>query len=72
MRKVDMTTFLAEPDRYALRPGDTPGAPSCPYGNQYQWVGYDREMQEFVRFTKSVFKRLITDVEEPSFREDQS
>ena len=65
MRKVDMATFLADPDRYELRTGDVPGAPSCPYGNQYQWVGYDLEAQEFVRFTKSVFKRLIA-AQEPT------
>ena len=54
-----METFLAQPDRYVLRPGNTPGAPPCPYGNQYQWVGFDLQEQEYVRFTKSVFKRLI-------------
>ncbi|MTB49411.1 hypothetical protein [Lewinella sp. W8] len=62
MRKVDMATYLDRPERYSLLPGDAPGAPSCPYGNQYRWVGYDRKREEFVRFTKSVFKRVMASV----------
>ncbi len=61
MRKITMEDYLAEPTRYELRPGAEAGAPSCPYGNQYQWVGFDRQTQEYVRFTKSVFKLLVND-----------
>ena len=59
MRKVTMEQYLQEPGRYELRSGQEQDAPSCPYGNRYQWIGYDLAMQEFVRFTKSVFKLLI-------------
>lgn len=59
MRKVNMEEYEASPERYELRPGTASGAPSCPYGNIYQWIGYDLQMQEYIRFTKSVFKRLI-------------
>ena len=54
-----MTEYALHPDRYELRSGNEPEAPLCPYGNQYQWVGYDKEEKEFVRFTKSVFKKLV-------------
>lgn len=59
MRKVNMQDYLTQPDRYELRSGSEPGAPLCPYGNPYQWVGYDLVAQEYVRFTKSVFKKVI-------------
>lgn len=59
MRKVNMETYLLNPNRYELRTGASEGAPSCPYGNRYKWVGYDLELQEYVRFTKSVFKILV-------------
>ncbi|MEO0338462.1 MAG: hypothetical protein AAF242_04535 [Bacteroidota bacterium] len=57
--KVDMARYLAQPDRYELRAGTEEGAPLCPYGNHYAWIGYDLEAQIYVRFTKSVFKLLI-------------
>lgn len=60
MRKVDMTTYLEEPSRYILRSGaNHDDAPLCPYGNIQQWVGYDLKLEEYVRFTKSVFKLLV-------------
>ncbi len=57
--KVNMETYLRTPDRYELRSGQEEAAPSCPYGNKYQWIGFDKELQTYVRFTKSVFKKLI-------------
>lgn len=54
-----MEMFLKEPDRYSLRSGHTAGAPLCPYGNHYEWIGYDELTKTYVRFTKSVFKRLV-------------
>ena len=54
-----METYLSHPGRYELRPGNQPDAPHCPYGNKYQWIGYDLVSKEYVRFTKSVFKLLI-------------
>lgn len=59
MRKVNMEAYLLQPDRYELRSGHQKDAPLCPYGNHYQWIGYDLEREEYVRFTKSVFKKLI-------------
>jgi hypothetical protein len=59
IRKVDMETYLINPSRYQLRNGSEDGAPKCPYGNNYKWIGYDLESEEYVRFTTSVFKILI-------------
>ncbi len=59
IRRVDMATYILDPERYELRSGQEPEAPACPYGNCYQWIGYDRQQKEYIRFTKSVFKRLI-------------
>jgi hypothetical protein len=59
MRKVTMEEYLLAPARYELRPGSAEGAPSCPYGNQFEWIGYDKETATYVRFTKSVFKLLV-------------
>ncbi|GAB5520832.1 MAG: hypothetical protein RhofKO_30830 [Rhodothermales bacterium] len=59
MKKVDMQTYRADPARYELRSGDQPDAPRCPYGNAYQWIGYDLVERAYVRFTTSVFKLLI-------------
>jgi len=61
MKKVDMSTYMATPSRYELRTGDGPDALPCPYGNQYQWIGYDLDEKEYVRFTKSVFKLLVSE-----------
>ncbi len=59
MRKVDMENYQLNPSRYELRNGNNPDAPLCPYGNKYQWIGYDLQEDEYVRFTKSVFKLLL-------------
>lgn len=63
MRKINMETYLNTPSRYELRRGSATDAPACPYGNEYQWIGYDLESREYVRFTKSVFKKLVVNVE---------
>ena len=59
MRKVNMEQYQIAPSRYELKMGENKDAPLCPYGNHYQWIGYDKKVQEYVRFTKSVFKVLI-------------
>jgi hypothetical protein len=59
MEKVDMASYLEAPKRYELRSGNQADAPLCPYGNHYEWIGYDLENETYVRFTKSVFKLLI-------------
>lgn len=59
LTRVDSKTFNENPKRYELVSGNTKGAPTCPYGNQYEWVGFDKIDKKFVRFTKSIFKKLI-------------
>ena len=63
MEKVTAEMYDQDPDRYTLVPGHEEGAPTCPYGNMQQWVGYDRVEEKFIRFTKSVFKQLIQEKE---------
>ncbi|MBT8190486.1 MAG: hypothetical protein HKO89_06745 [Saprospiraceae bacterium] len=59
INKVDYAMYNKNPGRYTLIPGDAAGAPLCPYGNNYKWIGYDSKNKAFVRLTKSVFKRII-------------
>ncbi len=55
-----MDDYLEAPNRYELRKGVAAlDAPKCPYGNTYQWIGFDLEEAVYVRFTKSVFKLLV-------------
>ena len=56
--------YISQPERYELREGSAEGAPLCPYGNRFEWVGYDLERQEYVRFTKTVFKKLVQEKSE--------
>ena len=63
MEKVTAEMYDQDPDRYTLVSGHEEGAPTCPYGNMQQWVGYDRVEEKFIRFTKSVFKQLIQEKE---------
>lgn len=62
MRKVLMEDFLLDPDRYVLKSGMADGAPLCPYGNHFEWVGYDTKTEEYIRFSKSVFKKLVNEL----------
>ena len=54
-----MEIFNIEPSRFILKKGTEEGAPLCPYGNHYQWIGFDLKENKYVRFTKSVLKVLI-------------
>lgn len=63
LQKVNMEMFLASPNRYELRSGHEENAPLCPYGNHYEWIGFDKIEEEYVRFTKSVFKKLVREIE---------
>ncbi len=56
-----MEQYLTNPERFELHSGNSPNAPLCPYGNHYQWIGYDNLEGEYVRFTKSVFKKLVNE-----------
>jgi len=63
MRKVNQIEYLENPTRYELRKGTTKDAPLCPYGNHYQWIGYDLKTKEYIRFTKAIFKKLVQEIE---------
>ena len=62
LRVITSELYHSNPKRYELRKGDSAGAPLCPFGNIYEWIGFDIETKEYVRFTKSVFKKLINSV----------
>jgi hypothetical protein len=55
--------FNLSPERYEIRKGTLPDAPPCPFGNQFKWIGYDNMKKEYVRVTKSVFKKLINQID---------
>ena len=63
MDRVTAEMYAQNPERYTLVEGSTPDAPSCKYGNTLKWVGYDKVNSVFVRYTKTVYNRLISGVE---------
>ena len=68
MDKVTAELYQQNPDRYTLVAGRNEGAPTCPYGNEQKWVGYDQSEKKYIRFTKSVFKQLIKQKENATKR----
>ena len=56
---VGAQEYSMSPERYELRKGNMSDAPSCPFGNRFKWIGYDKTEMKYIRFTKSVFKKLI-------------
>ena len=56
--RVDASSYASEPGRYILVDGHSAGAPSCTFGNVQEVVGYDIKDKVYVRYTKSVYKRL--------------
>ncbi|WP_134090290.1 hypothetical protein [Olivibacter sp. XZL3] len=62
MNKITAEIYEQNPERYTLVKGNVQGAPSCRFVNTSDWVGYDKEKSTFVRFTKSVFKRLVNQI----------
>ena len=64
MNKVTAEIYQLHPDRYILVSGQEEGAPTCPYENVQQWVGYDTLTKEYIRFTKSVYKKLVEELNE--------
>ena len=56
--KIDAKTFGQDPARFTLVKGDSPDAPTCPFGNHLPLVGFDLKNKTYVRFTKSVYIRL--------------
>lgn len=61
--KITAEIYQLDPDRYILVSGHEEGTPTCPYGNIHQWVGYDTLDKEYIRFTKSVYKKLVEEME---------
>ena len=59
-RKIDRETYDLDPARYNLVRGTREGAPLCPFGNRYKWVGFDSKEQKYIRLTKRVYKNLIS------------
>ena len=57
--KINMGTYELNPTRYKLVRGTREGAPLCPYGNRYKWVGFDGKEKKYVRVTKRVYQNLI-------------
>ena len=64
MNKVTAEIYQLHPDRYILVSGQEEGAPTCPYENVQQWDGYDTLTKEYIRFTKSVYKKLVEELNE--------
>jgi hypothetical protein len=58
IKKVDAEMFDAAPGRFILVGGHQEGAPTCPFGNQLPLVGLDTISREYVRYTRSVYKRI--------------
>lgn len=56
--RVNAASYDAQPTRYILVDGHSAGAPGCPFGNVQELVGYDTKDRVYVRFTKSVYRRL--------------
>ena len=63
IKRIDAANFASHPGRYILVEGTAPGAPLCSTGNRFQFVGFDIETKEYVRFTKSVFMKLKKEIE---------
>jgi hypothetical protein len=59
LKRIDHKTYTSNPEWFELRSGSEKEAPNCPYGNRYQWIGYDLNQKEYVRFTTTVFKILM-------------
>lgn len=58
IRVVDSASFELDKERYELRTHD-PDAPLCPYGNRREFIGFDKQENSYVRFTKSVLLKFL-------------
>lgn len=63
MEKITAEDYQKNPTRYIIVAGDEEGAPTCSYGHVQNWVGYDTVLKQYVRFTKSVFLKLVHEKE---------
>jgi len=53
--KVYKIKFEEDPERYELRKG-FPDFPSCPYGNSFSMLGYDKKENRYVWLVSSIIK----------------
>jgi len=58
IRVVDAASYEANRERYELRTFD-PNSPLCPYGNQREFIGFDKQEKSYVKFTKSVLLKFL-------------
>lgn len=63
IRIIDKRQFDQNPNNFELRVNEV-NAPLCPFGNQRKFIGFDKEKNEYVRFTKSVLKKILSIQEE--------
>ncbi len=61
-RVIDRRQFDQNPNNFELRINDK-NAPLCPFGNQRKFIGFEKEKNEYVRFTKSVLKKVLAERE---------
>lgn len=61
IRVVDAASYESDKNRYELRNYD-PNAPLCPYGNQREFIGFDKKEDSYVRFTKSVLLKFLKQI----------
>ena len=69
---ITAEVFSLAPERFELRKGTLPDAPPCPFGHRFKWIGFDKAEMKYVRVTKSVFKRLINDMDKDFVEEYES
>lgn len=69
---ITSNVYNLNPDRYEIRKGTLPDAPPCPFGHRFKWIGYDKEEMKYVRVTKSIFKRLIDDLDKEIVEKHES
>jgi len=63
MEIINANLYSLKPERYTLVSGSITNAPKCPFGNIKKWVGFDLQEKKYVRFTKSVYKKLLKEIE---------
>jgi len=58
LRVVDVEFYQMDESRYDLRVND-PEAHLCPYGNKRVYIGFDRYKNNYIRFTKTILRKLL-------------
>ena len=58
LRVVDAESYRMDESRYELRVNDLE-APLCPYGNKRVYIGFDRNKNNYIRFTKTLLRKIL-------------